>query len=63
LAGLLAGHTQASAQRPNLLHSLIFAALIASTLYFILDFEYPRLGFITLDPADQYFDELLRGMR
>lgn len=58
LAALLAGHSQAESERPDRLHMLVFAALIAATLYFILDFEYPRLGFIRLDSVDLFLEEL-----
>jgi len=37
---------------------VVFAALISATLYFILDFEYPRLGLITLDSVDTFMNEL-----
>jgi hypothetical protein len=62
LAGLLAGHGQATTRRPDLMHMLIFAALLSLTLYFIMDFGYPRLGMITLDASDQLFAELRAGM-
>ncbi|MFZ0792091.1 MAG: DUF4239 domain-containing protein [Chromatiaceae bacterium] len=62
LAGLLAGHGQAPARRPDLLHMLIFAALLSLTLYFIMDFEYPRLGMVTIDTSDQLFAELRASM-
>jgi len=58
LAGLLAGHAQAITKRPDWLHMVVFAALISATLYFILDFEYPRLGLITLDSVDTFMNEL-----
>lgn len=62
LAGLLAGHGQATTRQPDLLHMLIFAALLSLTLYFIMDFGYPRLGMITIDASDQLFAELRGGM-
>jgi len=62
LAGLLAGHAQAAAKRFDWLHALVFAALISATLYFILDFEYPRLGLITLDAVDVFMDELRNSL-
>jgi hypothetical protein len=62
LAGLLAGHGQATTRRADLLHMLIFAALLSLTLYFIMDFEYPRLGMITVDASDQLFAELRASM-
>ena len=36
-----------------------FALVISATAYVILDIEYPRLGFIRVDAAD----ELLRDVR
>lgn len=62
LAGLLGGHGQATTRRPDLLHLLIFAALLSLTLYFIMDFGYPRLGMITVDASGQLFAELRAGM-
>ena len=62
LAGLLAGYGQATTKRADLLHMLIFAALLSLTLYFIMDFEYPRLGMITVDTSDQLFAELRASM-
>ncbi len=62
LAGLLAGHGQATTRRPDLMHMVIFAALLSLTLYFIMDFEYPRLGTITVDASDQLFAELRASM-
>lgn len=57
MAGLLAGHAMASQARPRL-HMLVFAALISLTLYFIMDIEYPRLGFIKLNAADRFLVDL-----
>ena len=58
VAGFLAGHAQASAKRPSLVYMLIFAALISATIYFIMDFEYPRRGLVTLKSADAFMNEL-----
>ncbi len=63
IAGFLAGHTYAATRRPDWLHMTVFAALISATLYFIMDYEYPRFGgLITLDSADVFMDELRAGM-
>lgn len=62
LAGLLAGHGQAANKRPDALHILIFAGLLSLTLYFIIDFEHPRLGQITVDASDQFLAELLANL-
>jgi hypothetical protein len=39
-----------------------FAAIIAITIYVILDLEYPRAGLIRLDKFDQATVELRKSM-
>jgi hypothetical protein len=63
LSALLAGHAQAKSARPDLLHMVTFAALISLTLYFILDFEYPRLGLINIDRSDQLLVALQASLK
>jgi hypothetical protein len=46
-------------QRPRLL----VAGTMSLTLYVILDLEYPRLGMIRIDAADQPLFELRKQMR
>lgn len=58
LSALLAGYGQAGTEHPNRLHMIVFATLISATLYFIMDFEYPRLGVIRMDSADVFMFEL-----
>ena len=41
------------------LHKVAFAAMVALTVYVILDIEYPRLGLVRLDAID----EVLRNVR
>jgi hypothetical protein len=49
-------------ERPNRLHAFGFSLVIALTVYVILDLEYPRLGFIRIDAADQVLYDLLTSM-
>jgi hypothetical protein len=62
LASLLVGYGMASATHRNWLHMILFALLISSTLYIIVDFEYPRYGIIRLDDADKIYLELRQTM-
>lgn len=55
----LAGYTTAGTPRHSLTHMVVFAAIIASTVYVILDIEYPRLGLIRVDTVDR----VLMGVR
>ena len=52
-SALLAGYRSAADRAPGWLHQLGFGAIVAATVYVILDMEYPRLGFIRIDAIDQ----------
>ena len=63
LAGaFLAGYAMAGGRSRHWTHALAFAAVMATTFYVILDIEYPRLGFIRVDAADQVLVDLRRQM-
>jgi hypothetical protein len=47
----------------NRFHVFGFAAIIAITVYVILDIEYPRAGFIRVDAVDQVLIELRGSMQ
>ena len=59
---MLVGYGMAGGKVRNWLHSVGFAAVIAVTVYVIFDIEYPRLGLIRVDAADQVLVELRRSM-
>ena len=40
-----------------------FAAVLSLTVYVILDLEFPRLGLIRVDAADQVLIELRESMK
>jgi hypothetical protein len=62
VGALLAGYaTSANASR-DWFHSLVFAGILSLTMYVIVDLEYPRLGLIRVDAADQALVELRRSM-
>jgi hypothetical protein len=63
LAGaLLAGHAMASHPRWSWTHGLALATVMAATVYIIIDLEYPRLGFIRVDAADEVLVDLRKSM-
>jgi len=63
LAGaLLAGYGMAGGKARSWIHMLGFAAIVAVTVYVILDIEYPRLGLIRVDAADRVLVDLRRSM-
>ena len=42
---------------------LVFAAILSITVYVILDLEYPRLGLVQIDTADQVLVEVRQSMK
>ena len=62
VSGLLAGYGMAKSDRQSPLHVLGFAAIMALSIYLILDIEYPRLGLIRIDAFDQALIELRASM-
>ncbi|TAH38193.1 MAG: DUF4239 domain-containing protein [Planctomycetota bacterium] len=59
---LLAGFGMAPGAERSWLHMLGFAAILVVSIYAILDLEFPRMGLIHVDAADQLLLELRRGM-
>lgn len=53
ISGLLAGYAMAKRRSRSSLHMVLYAAVIAVTVYAVLDLEYPRFGLIRLDMADR----------
>jgi ABC-type glycerol-3-phosphate transport system permease component len=58
VSGLLAGYATAKRGRRSWLHLLLYAGVIAITVYAVLDLEYPRFGLIHLGAADQALRQL-----
>ena len=63
LCSLLAGYNASVAPNRRWLHQLLFAAAIAIAVYVIIDLEYPRLGLIRVDAADQVLVDLRNSMK
>jgi hypothetical protein len=58
VSGLLAGYAMAKRRQRSWLHLLLYAGVIAITVYAVLDLEYPRFGLIRIDAADQALRQL-----
>jgi hypothetical protein len=63
VSGLLAGYAMAKRRSRSWLHMLLYSAVIAVTVYAVLDLEYPRFGLIRLDAADKALVQLRESMR
>jgi hypothetical protein len=62
-AALLAGYQSATEKARDWVHQIGFAAMLALTLYVILDIEHPRLGLVRIDAIDQVIVDLRAGMK
>lgn len=62
VSGLLAGYGMAKAERQSTLHLFGFAAIMALSVYLILDIESPRLGLVRIDSFDKAMIELRESM-
>jgi hypothetical protein len=63
VGALLVGYGTSLNKDRSWLHTLVFAAILSLTTYVIVDLEFPRLGLIRIDSADQAFVDLRDSMR
>jgi hypothetical protein len=63
LCALLAGYGMGASESRSWLHMLGLAAVLAITIYVIVDLEYPRLGFFQISDFDQLLVEVRASMR
>ena len=61
IASLFAGHGMASAPRART-RMIGFAAVVSLALLVIVNYEFPRLGFIRIDVGDSVISNLRRTM-
>lgn len=62
ISAVLAGYGMAGSKERSWLHMLGFSVVLSLTVYVILDLEYPRLGLIRIDAADQILMEVRKSM-
>lgn len=63
LSSVVAGYAIARRKRHSWLHILLYAGVVAITVYVIIDLEYPHFGLIRLDSADRALLELRDSIR
>ncbi len=63
LSGLLAGYDMAKRPGRSWLHMMLYAGVIALTIYTVLDLDNPRAGLIRLDAADNALIQLRDSIR
>jgi hypothetical protein len=63
LCALLAGYGMAGSEQRSWPHITAFAVITVICVYIVLDLEYPRMGFIRLDPYDQVLVDVRQSMK
>lgn len=63
MCSLLAGYAMAGGKSRSWIHSIGFALIMATTVYVILDLEFPRFGLIRIDAMDRVLYELRESMK
>ena len=63
ISALLVGYGTSLNKGRNWLHTLMFAVILSLTTYVIVDLEFPRLGLIRVDAADQAFEDLQQTLK
>ena len=62
-AALLSGYQSAVEKAHDWVHRLGFAAIIALTVYVIIEIEHPRAGWVRIDAIDQVLVDARNGMK
>jgi hypothetical protein len=63
IGALLVGYGTSVNRQRTWLHTLVYAVILSLTTYVIIDLEFPRLGLIRVDSADQVLTDLRSSMR
>lgn len=61
IAAMLVGYATSPNKDRSWLHQVTFALVTSMAIYVILDIEYPRLGLIRVDDADQAIVDLVKS--
>jgi hypothetical protein len=62
VGSLLVGRGHSSNTTRRWFYPIVFAAILSATVYVIVDVEFPRLGLIRVDAADQVLVDLRKSM-
>jgi hypothetical protein len=63
ICSLLAGYAMGGGKSRSWIHVIVFSLIMATTVYVILDLEFPRFGFIRVDAIDRVLYELRESMK
>jgi hypothetical protein len=63
VGALLIGYGTSANKDRSWFHTVVFAAIMSLTVYVIVDLEFPRLGLIRVDAADQLLLDVRKSMQ
>ncbi len=63
VGSLLMGYGMSENKRQSWLHTVAFSIVLSLVVYVIVDLEFPRVGLIRVDAADQVLVDLRKSMR
>jgi len=63
MGSLLVGYEMSNNKDRSWLHMIIFAGVMTIAVYVIIDLEFPRIGLVKVDGADQVLIDLRKSMR
>jgi len=63
LSGVLAGFAMSKRRRRSWLHLVLYAFVVAISIFILIDLEYPRTGHVQLQAVDKALVELLDSIR
>ena len=63
LSAVTAGYAMAKRKRRSVLHVVLYAAAVATTVYVVLDLDNPRVGLIRLDATERILHDLHDSIR
>lgn len=63
MSAMVAGYAISERGRRTVLHMVLFALAISTTVFAVLDLEYPRFGIIRVTGADRALTDLRKSMR
>jgi hypothetical protein len=63
VSSALAGYAMSLSGSRDWMQIIVFAVVLGVAIYVILDYEYPRVGLVRVDPVDQVLVEELNKMK
>jgi hypothetical protein len=63
VSSLLAGYAMSTSRARDWVSIIAFASLLSTTVYVIIDYEFPRIGIIRIDPVDEVLVHTLEEMK